>query len=166
MKISKMIRWLDLYFEEAVCVISLILLSIVMMLQIILRYIFQSPLPWAEEFCRYCFIYSSLFGIGYCIRNNKMLRVDLLVSLMPAFWGKLLDILGDIASLVFYTLFAYASWQTTMKLMSLHQLSPALQMPIWIVYLSGPVGFALAIIRIIQKFILRLLPSQKKEVEQ
>ncbi|WP_434309435.1 TRAP transporter small permease [Hominifimenecus sp. rT4P-3] len=165
MKISKMFRWLDLYFEEAVCVISLILLSVVMMLQIILRYIFQSPLPWAEEFCRYCFIYSSLFGVGYCIRNNKMLRVDLLVSLMPAFWGKLLDILGDIASLVFYVLFAYASWQTTMKLMSLHQLSPALQIPIWIVYLSGPVGFALAIIRIIQKFVLRLLPSQKKEVE-
>lgn len=165
MKIPKIIRWLDLYFEEAVCVLSLVLLSVVMMLQIILRYVFQSPLPWAEEFCRYCFIYSSLFGIGYCIRNNKMLRVDLLIGMLPPFLGKLLDIFGDLASFVFYVLFAYASWQTTMKLMSLHQLSPALQMPVWIVYLSGPLGFALALLRIIQKMILRFLPSHKKEAQ-
>ena len=47
----------------------------------------------------------------------------------------------------------------------IHIFSPALQMPVWIVYLSGPLGFALALLRIIQKMILRFLPSHKKEAQ-
>ena len=58
----KVLRWLDKYFEETVMMIFLAALSCAMMLQIISRFIFQHALPWPEEFCRYCFVYSVMLA--------------------------------------------------------------------------------------------------------
>jgi len=150
MKGSNILRWLEKYFEEAVGVTFLILLSLAMMLQIIMRYIFSAPFTWSEEFCRYCFIYSVMFGIGYCTRHNKTLRVDLLVTLLPTGIGRLLDFLGKLLTLVLYGFLFYAAIQVTKNSYVKAQLSPAMMIPMWWVFLSAPLGFFFAILRTIQ----------------
>ena len=82
---KKLLYWIDHYLEEAILVIFLILIACVMMLQIVVRYVFQSPLPWPEEFCRYCFVYSVMIATGYCIRNGSMLRVDVVIMKKKSF---------------------------------------------------------------------------------
>lgn len=163
MKKSKPLEWLDLHFEEAICVICLIALSCMMMFQIIMRYVFKSALPWAEEFCRYCFIYAAMIGMGYVIRQGKNLRVDILIGLLPGKFGKITDLLGEVASLVFYALMITASWQTMTKLMQLEQVSPAMQVPMWIIHLAGPIGFALALLRTLQRIYRLLRTFNEKE---
>lgn len=163
MKQSKVLNWIDLHLEECICVLCLIALSCIMMLQIILRYVFSHSLPWAEEFCRYCFIYAALLGTGYVIRHKKILRVDIIVSLLPPVLGKLILILGEVVSLIFYVLFIYASLMATMKLYQINQLSPAMQIPMWTIYLAGPLGFLAGAIRTLQQIIFLIRDFNQKE---
>lgn len=161
MKFKATLRWMNNYFEEAVCVITLIALSLVMLLQIVVRYLFKNPLPWPEEFSRYAFIYACMFGMGYCIRQGKMLRIDLLIQKLPHKLGALLDMTGTLLSLVFYSIMLSASWQVTMKSYSIMQLSPAMQIPMWLIYIAGPLGFLMAIFRSLQSIAL-IIKSFKK----
>ena len=80
---NKMLKWLDENLEESLMLILLGLLSITMMSQIILRYFFNSPVPWVEEFCRYCFVYSGAISAGYCVRKRLGIRVDVLIGFLP-----------------------------------------------------------------------------------
>ena len=73
----KVLRWLDKYFVETIMMVFLAALSCAMMLQIIMRFVFHHALPWPEEFCRYCFLYSVMLASAYCIRTNRMLKVHL-----------------------------------------------------------------------------------------
>lgn len=66
----QVIRWLDAHFEETIMVFLVSALTIVMMLQVILRYIFNAPLYWAEEFCSYCLVWSTFVSLGFCTRQN------------------------------------------------------------------------------------------------
>lgn len=58
----KAIKWLDENFEEFIMIIFLILLTCIMMLQVVMRYFFHNPLSWAEEACRYSFVYSVMLA--------------------------------------------------------------------------------------------------------
>lgn len=51
----KIIKWLDLHFEEFFMVVFLVLITVVSLMQVIVRNIEVIPsLTWAEEFCRFC----------------------------------------------------------------------------------------------------------------
>ena len=36
-----------------------------------------------EEFCRMMFVFSGFLSMGYCVRKNKMLKVDILANIWP-----------------------------------------------------------------------------------
>ena len=54
----KFLKKLDESFEEWLMVGLLVAIGIVMILQVVMRYIFKSPLAWAEEICKYMFVWT------------------------------------------------------------------------------------------------------------
>ena len=122
---KKLLYWIDHYLEEAILVIFLILIACVMMLQIVVRYVFQSPLPWPEEFCRYCFVYSVMIATGYCIRNGSMLRVDVVINLFPRGIAFALDIFSKILATVFCFIMLKAAYNVMYTAYDIQQTSPA-----------------------------------------
>ena len=80
---KKVFTYLEENLEEILMVILLAALSIVIMIQVIARR-FDMGFTWAEEFCKYCFVYSGLLSAGYCIRKGVGLRVDVLYSFSPS----------------------------------------------------------------------------------
>ncbi len=162
----KVLKWLDQHFEEAISIAAMAALSCVMLLQVIMRYLFNSALPWPEEFCRYAFIYSAFFGIGYCIRNKNLLKVTLISSLLPDRLVKAIDVFASVLSVVFYALLFYASVQVTVNCYQMNQTSSATGWPMWIFYLAGPLGFGFGIIRQIQDLVLMFVKKgDTEEVE-
>ena len=70
----KIIKWLDLHFEEFFMVVFLVLITVVSLMQVIVRNIEVIPsLTWAEEFCRFCWIGSVFLSLPYTIRNISRL---------------------------------------------------------------------------------------------
>ena len=161
----KVLRWLDKYFEETIMMIFLAALSCAMMLQIIMRFVFHHALPWPEEFCRYCFLYSVMLATAYCIRTNRMLKVDVVMAMLPKKAMKVMDVVSKIMAMVFCFILIKPSYAVMMgtKIGQNWQVSPAMQIPMAIVYSSAFVGFILGTIRGFQSVILAIRDFNKEE---
>ena len=164
---KKVLTWLDLYLEETVLVILLIAITLVMTLQIVMRYIFNYSLMWPEEFNRLCFIVSAFFTMGYAIRKKKMLRVDIVMTLVPKRLATVIDFIGKVISLVFYVyIFFFGVVVFTTNSFKQSATTPALGVPWYIVYTVVCIGFGLAVVRSVQELVLDTIAVIKKKREE
>ena len=65
----KILKWLDDNLEETILLVLLVIMTGLMGIQIISRYIFNASLSWSEELTRYLFIWSGFISISYCIKK-------------------------------------------------------------------------------------------------
>lgn len=127
-----------------------------MLLQIIMRYVFRTPLDWAEELCRQCFIYSGLIGIAFCSKKNILIRMDALILAFPEKIRKVWLIIVDLVLIVFFACLFYQSILLVRLSMVQKQSTPALKIPSTVTYFSLVLGFGLATVRILQNLIRSL----------
>lgn len=67
----KVIKWLDAHFEETILVLLLVAIACISMIQVLFRKIpFVTSLTWAEEFCRFLWIWSVFLSLPYTIRSR------------------------------------------------------------------------------------------------
>lgn len=149
----RVLKWLDDHLEETAMVVLLAAISLSLLLQIIMRYIFNDALSWSEELARYCFVWSTLLSIGYSIKKGNMLRIDILVQYLPKAWRKPLDIAVELFTLGFFCLLFYNSIFVVKRIYASGQTSPAMGIPMVAIYASLLIGFFLAIVRGIQKIV-------------
>ncbi|MHB1391520.1 MAG: TRAP transporter small permease [Clostridia bacterium] len=146
----KVIKWLDEHFEETIMVGLLVVISVVMLLQIFMRYIVNSSLPWPEEFTRYCYIWTAFLSVGLTIRNRTILRVEIVTSFFPKIAQKIIEVIAQAFITVFFGMFFIYSIDVVRILKVSGQTSPALRLPMYLVYLATSFGFLMATIRGIQ----------------
>lgn len=151
----KVIHWLDKYFEESLSAVFLAAMSVVILLQIILKW-FHMPLSWSEEMARYMFIWLIYIASSYAVKKRSHIKVEILSLLVKEKGNFILDIIADIAFLVFATVIAYFGWIATYKIAFVSvQQSPAMHINMGWAYMSFALGCTLMAIRIIQDLILR-----------
>ena len=146
------IKWLDEHFEEAIMVVLLALISCVMMAQIIARNFFNS-MTWPEEFSRYCYIWTVFLSLGYTIKKGNMLKVGLVMDLLPQKIRRSIEILANIIILAICVVFFRYAITYTGIIHNTGQISPAMHIPMWIMYLSTVLGFGMASIRTAQEVV-------------
>ena len=156
----KVLRWVNDHLEEILMMIMLWAIVIVMFMQVIMRYVFKNSLPFAEELSRYCFIWMTFLGISFAVKGKSHIRIDIIETIVPAL-KKPLEVMGDIIFLAFCFYMLSPACKVVAMLMETNQTSPAMEAPMWIVYLSLLVGFILTIIRLIQKYVCMLLDHMK-----
>lgn len=155
------IKWLDEHFEEAIMVVLLAFISCVMMAQIIARNLFNS-MTWPEEFSRYCYIWTVFLSLGYTIKKGNMLKVGLVMDLLPQKIRRTIEIVVNIIILgVGVVFFRYAITYTGI-IHKTGQISPAMHIPMWIMYLSTVLGFGLASIRTAQEIVKNIRNFNEK----
>ena len=146
------IKWLDEHFEEAIMVVLLAVISCVMMAQIVARNIFNS-MTWPEEFSRYCYIWTVFLSLGYTIKKGNMLKVGLVMDLLPQKIRRAIEILANLIILAICVVFFRYSITYTGIIHKTGQISPAMHIPMWIMYLSTVLGFGMASIRTAQEVV-------------
>lgn len=160
---KRIIKWLNQHFEETVLGVFLLIITVVIFLQVVMRYAFSSALPWPEEFTRYCLVCSTLLSLSYCIHKDIMLKVDLLVGFMPGWLQKILEILIDFISLGLYAYLMVHSVSTVQIARNSMQLSPAMQLPMYLIYAWGTFSFAMTCLRMIQRLYLTIFVKKGEE---
>ena len=146
------IKWLDEHFEEAIMVVLLALISCVMMAQIIARNFFNS-MTWPEEFSRYCYIWTVFLSLGYTIKKGNMLKVGLVMDLLPQKLRRAIEIVANLIILSICVVFFRYSITYAGIIKTIGQISPAMHIPMWIMYLSTVLGFGMALIRTAQEVV-------------
>lgn len=148
----KAIKWLDEHFEEAIMVLLLVLIACVELIQVIVRNLpFIPALTWAEEFCRFCWIWSVFVSLPYTIRRGSMLRVSVLLDLFPPKVRNIINILVDLITGGAMLLLGWHAVGVVRSIFLSGETSPAMLWPMWIIYSIMLLGFFLSVLRSLQQ---------------
>ncbi len=148
--VKSVVRWLDDHLEETILMVLIVLLTLLTGAQVVMRKLFQSPLTWSEELCRYCFMWTGFISVGYCVRKRCAIRINTFVMFLSMRKQLALGIFANLISLALYSVFLHASWNIVRKTIVSTQTSPAMGIPFYIIYLCTVLGFLFAIIRQVQ----------------
>lgn len=151
----KVLKWLDEHFEEYLLMIIVVSITLIMLLQVFMRKVVGSPLTWPEEICRYLFLWSGYLGLGYCFKKKINLKIDFVVEKLPKKIGNVISKISELILIAFLVYIFWASIETFMGIRVLGQKSPALEIPMSIIYFAPVFGYGLGIIRLIQSYIKR-----------
>ena len=161
----KAIKWLDEHFEEALLVLLLVLISCIELIQVIYRNLpFVAALTWAEEFCRFCWIWSVFVSLPYTIRKGSMLRVSVLLDLFPQKARSVINICVDLITTAAMLLLGVQSISVVGKIMQSGETSPAMRWPMWIIYSIMLLGFFLGALRGVQQAVIHIRHFDDKKL--
>jgi TRAP-type C4-dicarboxylate transport system permease small subunit len=133
---------------EAWALISLVsAMAIIVLLQVIYRYILTEPLHWSEEMARYLFVWLSLLGATLAFQRRGHFGFEILVQ---RFSPRNRHILGMIIHLLTGLLLAILLFQGILLVQKTAlQESPAMGMAMGWAYACIPVGSALMLFHLL-----------------
>ena len=136
---------------EGVLLVSLLIVSVaVLVADIALRTFLNDALPWAAEATRYAIVWMVFIGGSTAARKGAHISIDALSEALPPAPGAWIARAALLVSAASTAALAWFSWALVDQMMAFNQRSPSLEMPMWIVYLALPIGFALMTFRFLQ----------------
>ncbi len=111
---------------RAILIILLASMVIIMIYNVICRYIFSDAKPWAEELTLYISIFSIMLGLGIASRSDSHLQVDFLTRLYKPKMRCLMAAIWSVVTIVIMAIFAYYS----VSLMVNHATARSVTLPI------------------------------------
>lgn len=146
---------LALYFRfiEGFAGVTLGVILVVMVVQVVARYVFSASLIWAEELCRHILIWQTFLLLGVAYRRGEFVAFEILPVMLKPKVRLVLKTVTAVPILVFLVLIAVYGWRYAEVVQ--RQTIPALDF-IWSsltghnlnvsvrwVYIAVPVGSAL-----------------------
>ena len=153
------LRWLDDFsriLERNFLAGTIIFSSLLLFVNVVMRYIFLLPIYWAEELSRYLMVWMIFIGASQVTLQGGHIAVDIVPRLLSKRANLTLALAINLVCILFSIVLAYFSYKQMMRVKAAHQISPAMELPMWIAYLAIPLGAVLMLIRFIQQMILRL----------
>lgn len=128
------------------CLISMVAL---ISFQIAVRFIltklgYTASYPWTEELARYLMVWVVFLGGALAARAGLLIAVLALVNVLPKRGAKLARIISLLCLVAFFVAMAWVGWEWS--LFGAGEISPAMKLSKFWLYLSLPVGFVLAAI--------------------
>jgi C4-dicarboxylate transporter DctQ subunit len=134
--------------ESTVMVACMATATVLITIQVVLRYVFNDSIIWAEELTRFAIIWMSFIGAGMGVRAGAHISVDLVTSFAPEGLRKLIAGTAVVCGVVFALgLFVYGG-RLFLHALSTGQVSSAMQLPMFYVYLIFPISAVLLAIRL------------------
>lgn len=90
--------------------LSLIVSMLILITEIIMRYVFNSPTKWAHESTIFICGMAFIFGGLYCVARDQHIRVVLIYDAVTPRIRRVLDVVISLISAVSSAFFAWASW--------------------------------------------------------
>lgn len=153
-------------FEAYIIGFILAAATVVMTIEVIGRYLFAHSFTWSEELVRYSFVWFTLLGASYAVRENGHIVVDGVLQILPKRLARLIEVVGELIWMGFSAYIAYASFKYTLFMYNAGSVSTVTRIPMAFIYAAIPTGFALMSIRIVFLWIQRLrVCGASKEAE-
>ena len=151
--------------EEKLIAVLLAVMVIVIFAATIGRYTMLFSLPWAEELARYLMIWTVFIGAGAVAGEGGHYGVDIVIANLPPLGKKICYVLQEITVSAFCVFVAHYGMLNVISQRQKAQLSPAMQIPIWTMYLAVIIGLVLVFTQNIYHSVIafRELDREKKE---
>jgi C4-dicarboxylate transporter DctQ subunit len=140
--------------ERTICVVFMIVDLILLSIQVIGRYVFNSSPAWTEELARYFFIWIIFIGAGYTAQNVGHIAMDAINKLYPKAVRNYAYVAGLLAIIAGSLYIAVISFDYTMGLFAQNRVSMTTGIQMGFVYLAIPLGMLSVAIRTLQSQLL------------
>ena len=115
--------------------------------QVISRALFDSSFSWTTELARYMMIWVVFLGGGIAFQHAAHISIEALAEKLSNVWKKVVQAFVAIACIAFFIILIVTGIEFSSA--SMTQTSPALQIPMGLVYLAIPISGVLQILNVI-----------------
>ncbi|SLN14700.1 2,3-diketo-L-gulonate TRAP transporter small permease protein YiaM [Roseovarius gaetbuli] len=147
-----MLGKLDRYFEEVLCAFFLCVVVGSVLMQVVLRFLFDTAAVWAEETAVYGMIFAVYLGATMAVRERAHIRITLLVSRLPRALQVGCIMLADALWVGFVIFMIVQTVTYTQLLFNVTYQTPGLGIEQRWVQMFIPMLFALMLFRIAQVY--------------
>ncbi len=113
-------------------------LVVIVVAQVLLRYLTDQPLAWTEECARFLFVWCCFLGAAAGARRGAHFAVDAVVNLLPGQVRTAVHLVLQLIEAAFYIALAWSGWLVTRIAGMQH--SSALDIPMSLPYAAIPAG--------------------------
>ena len=113
-------------------------MTIIITMQIICR-VFFTALSWTEELSRYLLVWGSLLAATVAYKQGSHIAITFIIEKFKDHKRKVITILSNIITIIFFLIGIY--YGIRMISLQIYQTSPALLIPMRIIYLCLPLSF-------------------------
>lgn len=148
---SALYRW-AISLERAIGILLMVGVFALVLLQVITRYVFDSPLSWTEEVARLTLVWLTFLAAAYVTSRRSHITVDLIATVVPR---KVARAIGTFARLVVLAVSAFMAVAGIMMVDIVAAIAmPASGLPTALLYLAATIGFILIFIHTIIEFVM------------
>lgn len=97
--------------EEFIASILITITTVLVLVNVFLRYCLNMGLYWSEEVATSCFVWSIFIGAAGAYRNGSQLGIDLLVNMLPTGLRRAVKLLVQVILLVINAYIVYLAVQ-------------------------------------------------------
>lgn len=145
-------RFIESRAEETIAGVCVVVMTVLVFFQVVMRYVFEAPTSWSDEIAVYAMLWSVYLSTSWAVRERAHIRVMNLINLFPGAIRTGLTMLSD---LIWFAFAIFLTWQSILLQISLWELpfeSPVLGIAQKWPYLCLVVGFGLMTLRLIQVY--------------
>ncbi len=147
MKVNKYIRNLDKYIGA----FFLMLLISMIIIQVVMRYFFSSPIIGTGELGRYFLIWIIFISAPYATRSGSHIKMEEFQSILPAKVRHILQLFTYLCAITVFGIIGVSAISTTIH--NLSNTTPTLEIPSMLFFFPTISGFVLLTIEYIILFI-------------
>ncbi|NLS45535.1 MAG: TRAP transporter small permease [Firmicutes bacterium] len=126
--------------EKASVTIGLLALTVIVFANVVTRYIFKWSWVGSEEIPKFIVVWITFIGTSICVRKGIHITMSAFFNRLSYNKKRIACIIICILSAVFCLGMSYLGWKFTQMVLIRREVSPALRIPFWIMYLPLPLG--------------------------
>jgi C4-dicarboxylate transporter DctQ subunit len=136
-------------FEEAIICILLILTTLLVFLDVVMRFGFNSGFMWTQELTLHMSAWMVLFGASYGLKVGSHIGMDAFVKLFPVIGQRILSAIAAILALIYCSLIFYGSWVYLAKMKMIGIELQDIPIPAWQAHGMLLVGYLFLTLRLL-----------------
>ncbi len=135
--------------EEAVICILLILTTLLVFLDVVMRFGFNSGFMWSQELTLHMSAWFVLFGSSYGLKVGSHIGMDAFVKLFSRTGRRIITGIATVSAIIYCGLILYGSWIYLKKMKLIGIDLEDLPIPTWLAHGMLLVGFGFLTIRLL-----------------
>lgn len=150
-----------LFLIKIVLIIFGTVMTVLVITNVILRYVFNSGLTWSEEASRFLFIWTTFLGAILGESMGAHMRLDFIVDAFPGVSRKVVQVIALLVVLFLSCMLVYGGYEVVTVTWKMP--TSALKIPKGSVYLGAPICFGYFVLSTIARIITTIKePDDRK----
>jgi C4-dicarboxylate transporter DctQ subunit len=134
---------------------------LVVVAQVVLRYLRIDLLYFSEELVRYLLVWSVLIGATVVTAHNSHVRVDILDNMLPPPARRWLDVASTLVLIGFAIILCWSGLELALRTSGMR--APMLGIPMWVIYAALPLSGLLDLVFLLAR-LAQLVRGQPPEI--